>query len=76
MHGSGTGATAEELGDVEVNEIGVVEDDRFDAAFDLLAFMAVHRFREQCLALVFMQSSHVWISRNASDSVKKMLLIR
>ena len=38
---STTGATAEKFGDVEVHKVGVVEDDRLDAAFDLLAFVAV-----------------------------------
>src|SRR6478735_6935966 len=35
------GAFAKKLGDVEVNEVGVMENDRFDRALDLVAFVAV-----------------------------------
>ena len=39
--GLSTGLTAEELRDVEVHEVGVVEDDRLDGSLDLVAFVAV-----------------------------------
>ena len=35
------GPFAEKLGDIEVNEIGVMENDRFDRALDLVPFVAV-----------------------------------
>src|SRR4029077_13459386 len=36
-----SGALAKKLGDIEVYEIGVMEDDRLDGAFHLVAFMTV-----------------------------------
>jgi len=35
------GAFAEKLGDIEVNEVGVMKNYRFDRALDLVAFVAV-----------------------------------
>src|SRR5207244_2533855 len=36
-------AFAEELGDIKIDEIGMMENDRFDRALDLVALVAVRR---------------------------------
>src|SRR5437773_9298767 len=79
-----SGALAEELGNIEIDEVSVMKDDRFDRALDLVAFMTmrcdnVHDFARNAV-LVGERDAAEWmphlLSKFSLNHVAESVLIK